>query len=104
VIRDHNGRAAIAGSGSLAVVHDADCIEAQACVAALQRASNHDMVRIILETDSLNTVKALQSDALDICPASVLYREARDLIQLYFESVQVLHISKSCNRCAHELA
>jgi hypothetical protein len=41
---------------------------------------------------------------MDLCPASVLYREARDLIRLCFISVQVLHILRSSNKCAHELA
>lgn len=104
IIRDHDGRAISVGTESLSAVHDADCAEAQACVAALQVASNQGISRIILETDSLNTVNALQSDALDLCPASVIYREARDLINLCFSSVQFVHVPRSCNRCAHELA
>jgi ribonuclease HI len=59
VIRDHDGRAVSASSGSLAAVHDADCAEAQACVAALHMASNQGILRIILESDSMTTVKAL---------------------------------------------
>ena len=50
------------------------------------------------------TVKTLQLDEIDLCPASVLYREARDLIRLCFVSVQVLHVPKSSSKCAHELA
>ena len=34
----------------------------------------------------------------------VIYREARDLINLCFSSVQFVHVPRSCNRCAHELA
>jgi ribonuclease HI len=104
VNRDHDGRAVSVGFGSLATVHDADCAEAQACVAALQMASNQGISRIILETDSMTTVKALQSNETDLCLASVIYREARDLIRLLFDFVQSLHIPRSCNRCAHELA
>lgn len=59
MIRDHDGRAVSAGSGSLAAVHDADCAKAQACVAALQAMSNQGTSRIILETDSISTMKAL---------------------------------------------
>jgi hypothetical protein len=57
-----------------------------------------------LETDSTNTAKALQSTEMDLCPASVLYREARDLIRLCFDSVQVCHVPRSCNNCVRELA
>ena len=59
VIRDHNGHVVVAGSGSLGAVHDADCAEAQACIAALQAALSHGMGKIILETDSMNTMSAL---------------------------------------------
>jgi ribonuclease HI len=104
IIRDHQGKALIAGSGSISAVHDVECTEAQAYVAALQAASNQGIPRLILETDSMVTVKALQSDEIDLCPASVLYREARDLISLWFISVQVLHVLRSSNKCAHELA
>jgi len=67
IIRDHDGRAVSAGTGSLSAVHDADCAEAKACVAALQVALNQGISRIILETGYMNTVNALHSDALDLC-------------------------------------
>jgi hypothetical protein len=35
---------------------------------------------------------------------SILYKEVRELISLCFDSVQVSHIPRSCNRSAHELA
>ena len=82
----------MAGLGSLSAVDDADCTEAQAYVAALQAASNQGISRMILETDSSITVKALQSTELDLSPASVLYREARDLIRFCFDSVQACHV------------
>jgi ribonuclease HI len=104
VIRDHNGHASVVGSGSLGAVHDVECAEAQACIAGLQAASSHGMGRIILESDSVNTVKALQSDERDLSPASVLYKEARELILSSFISVQIAYIPRSCNRSAHELA
>ena len=103
VIRDHNGHVVVAGSGSLGAVHDADCAEAQACIAALQAASSHGMGKIILETGSMNTMSALQSDERDLSPASVLYKEAGELISLCFVSVQIVYCPRSCNRSAHEL-
>jgi hypothetical protein len=51
----------------------------------------------------MNIVKALQSNERYLSPAFVLYKEARELISLCFDSVQVSHIPRSCNRSAHEL-
>jgi ribonuclease HI len=104
VIRYHNSHAILAGSGSLGAVHDAECTEVQACGSALQAASSHGMGNIILESDSMNTVKALQLNERYLSPASVLYKEERVLISLCFDSIQVSHIPRSCNRSAHELA
>jgi hypothetical protein len=55
------------------------------------------MGRIILEFDSVNTVKELQSDGHDLSLASVLYKEARELISTSFVFVQIAHIPRSCN-------
>jgi hypothetical protein len=41
----------------------------------------------------MNMVKASHSDDPGLCPSSVLYREVRYLIQLYFNLVQSLHVS-----------
>jgi hypothetical protein len=40
----------------------------------------------------------------DLSPASILYKELRELISLCFDYVQVSHIPRSCNRSAYELA
>jgi ribonuclease HI len=53
IIRDHQGKAIIVGSGSISAVHDVECTEGQACVAALQAASNEGIPRLIWETDSM---------------------------------------------------
>jgi hypothetical protein len=71
--------------------------KAQACIAAMHTVLSHGMGRIILESDSVNTVKELQSDERDLSPASVPYKEARELISTSFISVQIPHIPRSCN-------
>jgi hypothetical protein len=45
----------------------------------------------------MNTVKAVQSNELDLCLSSVQYKEARDLIRVCFDSVLVLHVPRSSN-------
>jgi hypothetical protein len=57
--------------------------------------------RIIVETDS---ALALRSDSFDQSPGGVIYREARDLVDLHFVSIDVSTVSRDCNQCAHELA
>lgn len=60
---------------------DADCLTVPATsglrVCGIASGITH---RIILETDSTNTVKVLQSNELDLSPTSVLYKEARELL------------------------
>jgi hypothetical protein len=71
--------------------------KAQACIAAMHAASSHGMGRNILESNSVNTVKELQSNECGLSPASVLYKEAWELISTSFVSVQIAHIPRSCN-------
>lgn len=94
----------MAGASNLAAVQDAQCREAQTCVAAFQAVANLGAPNVQLETDSAHQVKTLTSDDFDLSAASVLFREARTLIALRFELVEVMYTPRSCNSCAHELA
>jgi ribonuclease HI len=53
VIRDHEGSVVLAGAGNLGSIPDAITAEAAACAKALQEATDHDISRIQLETDSM---------------------------------------------------
>ena len=66
VVRDDQCAAVMAGAGKLAVVTDALCEEAHACVAALQAAAAQGMQKIVLESDSQTLVKALQTTGYDM--------------------------------------
>uniref|UniRef100_J3LGX7 RNase H type-1 domain-containing protein n=1 Tax=Oryza brachyantha TaxID=4533 RepID=J3LGX7_ORYBR len=61
VIRDDKGRGVLAGSGRLPMVSDALMVEAEACSATLEAAINHGILRVIIETDCLNLVSALNT-------------------------------------------
>ena len=89
ILRDKNGVVVMAGAGRL---DSAPCAEALACLATLIAMSAQGMTRIQLESDSSNLVSALKSSAFDQspAPASVLLREARQLIQLDFVDVEIL--------------
>lgn len=93
-----------AGSGRLEAVHDALSAEGEACLAALQAAMSRGISRVIVETDSTNLAAALQSKSFDQAPGGVIFQEARELLNSHFVLHGVASISRSCNRCAHDLA
>ncbi|XP_039796349.1 uncharacterized protein LOC120661524 [Panicum virgatum] len=104
VVRDSEGKAAMAGAGCMEVVADALCAEAHACVEALKAVAKVGMQSILLETDSQLLVKALKSKEHDQALGGVLFREAKFLIATLFNSVSVKFATRSCNYAAHELA
>jgi len=104
VIRDDQCTAVMAGARKLAVVTDALCAEAHACVAALQAAAGQGMQNIILESDSQTLVNALQTTEYDLAPRGVLFREAKFMWAIMFSSTSVVHAYRSCNSVAHALA
>ena len=104
VVRDNHARAVLAGAGRIAVVSDALCAEATACIVSLQAAADQGMQHVMVETDSQILVKALQSDELDRAQGGVLFREAKFLMATLFSSVSVVHVHRSCNSVAHEMA
>ena len=98
IIRDSDGQAIVAGSGRLSLVVDA------ACIAALDVAMVRGISRVIIETDSTNLVSALCSNAFDRAPGGTIFSEARSILMQHFVPVSISSISRTCNRCAHELA
>ena len=104
VVRNSEGIASMAGAGCIEVVADALCAEAHACVEALIAAADVGMQSIMLESDSLVLVKALQSTESDQALGGVLFREAKFLMSTLFNSASVRHVPRSCNFAAHELA
>ena len=65
---------------------------------------DHGLSQIILETDSTILDGALQSRSYDLSASGVLFREAKFLMSMIFFRVDVVHVPRSSNRCAHELA
>ena len=104
VVRDHHANAVLAGAGRLKVVRNALCAETHACISALQAAVVHGMHNIVVETDSQILVKALQTCEYDLASGGVLFREAKFILSTSFSSWSVIHVYRSCNMVAHELA
>jgi len=67
-------------------------------------AANQGMQHVMVETDSQTLVKALQTDEFDRAQGGVLFREAKFLMATMFSSASVVHVHRSCNSVAHELA
>ena len=104
VMRDSEGKAAMAGAGCIEIATNALSAEAHACVEALNAIAEVGVQNIVLESDSLVLVKALQSTEHDQALGGVLFREAKFLMSTLFNSASVEHVSRSCNFAAHELA
>ena len=60
--------------------------------------------QILLETDSSILVEALQSCSYDFSANGVLFREAKFLMSLNFSRADIVHVPRSCNKGAHDLA
>jgi hypothetical protein len=104
VIRDNAGHARGSGAGRIEYVASAVQAEAVACSEALQASASWGMGHILLETDSLILASALKGTEYDLAPEGVLYRDMRSFLNLNFISFDVIHVPRSCNKVAHELA
>jgi hypothetical protein len=104
IVRDSDGHGILAGSGCLPTVTDALAAEGEACLAALDAAMERGISHVIIETDSTNMVKALQSSAFDQAPSGAIFQELRLLLALHFVVKGICYVPQSCNHCAHELA
>ena len=94
----------MAGAGRINVVHDALRAEVQACLATLYATIDQGISHILLETNSSILVEALQSCSYDFSANGVLFREAKFLMSLNVSRADIVHVPRSCNRGAHDLA
>jgi hypothetical protein len=60
--------------------------------------------KIVVEADSPNLIRAIQSVELDLAPEGVIYREIRSFIRLNFISISFAFQPRECNKVAHALA
>jgi hypothetical protein len=92
-----------AGAGHLSAVASAAQAEAVACAQALQVAADWGLAQLIIETDSSNLVRAIESTEFDSAPERVIYRNIKSFIRLNFKLVKVLFCPRGCNKVAHAL-
>lgn len=94
----------LARTGRLTAVQDALVAEGEACLAALRAATELGISRIIPETDSKNLVQAITTCDFDQAPGGVIFREIKEMLSLHFNPDRIVFSTRSCNKCAHELA
>jgi hypothetical protein len=87
VVRNANGEVRGVGAGRMDAVARAAHAEAEACSQALQLAASWSMMEVIIEADSANLIKALQSVEFDLAPEGVIYRDIRSFIGLNFSKL-----------------
>ncbi|RLN33245.1 hypothetical protein C2845_PM03G27040 [Panicum miliaceum] len=104
VVRDSDGQGIVAGCGRLEAVHDALSAEGEACLMALKAAMEIGISQVIIETDSVNLVNAVQLGSFDRAPGGVIFKEIRELLELHFVPLHFIHVPRSCNRSAYDLA
>ena len=104
VARDGKGTTRAAGAGH--IIHSASAAQAEAvaCVEALQSAADWGVAQVIIETDSSNLVRAIETTEFDRAPEGVIYRDIRAFVQLNFNSVKFVYCPRNCNKVAHALA
>jgi ribonuclease HI len=104
IARSEDGSVLLAGAGCMKHMRSALHAEAYACIQAIERTSNLGAFRVIFESDSLNLVNALKSGDHDMADIGVLYREARSLYTLAFDSFEFSFCRRLCNKVAHAIA
>jgi ribonuclease HI len=104
LIRTWDGGVIASGYGKLDNVGEAFHTEIIACLQALNRAADLGIQKVILETDAVMVVHAVNSSDFDLCSAGGLIWELKDMLINNFTSYVVVHNPRSCNSAAHSLA
>jgi ribonuclease HI len=104
VVRDQSGCVRGSWAGALHHVSSAAQSEILACEEATKAAAGWGMTSIIVESDSLNLVRAMSSTDFDRAYEGVVYRDLRLYMNLTFNSFEFSHVPRTCNSLAHNLA
>lgn len=104
VARDESGQFLAAATGKLEYVRSPLQAEANACLKAIEGVSELGAQRIILESDCITLVNALNGREHDASELGVLFREAKSLCMASFQSHEFMHCNRVCNKVAHYLA
>jgi hypothetical protein len=103
VTRSDDGTVIAAGAGKLYNLRSALHAEASACVIAMEEAANLGLFQVQFESDCSNLIKAIKDGDQDLSDIGVLYREARSLKLMHFDTADFLFCRRECNKVTHRL-
>jgi ribonuclease HI len=104
LIRDSDGDLVKTGRGKVDNLWSALHSELIACLQGLQIAADLGIGQLILETDAQEVVSAMNSSAYDDSVLGCLVEELKFQASINFVSFACVHVSRTCNEAAHELA
>jgi len=104
LIRDSDGDVVQAGRGKINNLLSAFQAELIACLQGIQMAASLGIGRLILATDAMEVVGAVNSEVHDASAVGHLMEEIKSLLSLNFISFECVFGSRSCNEAAHVLA
>ena len=93
-----------AGAGSESFMLNAQQAEAMAFLKGVEHAARLGMQRIIVETDAVNVVSALNGIYFDRSFLGTMFREIRAKMMYDFVGSSVSHCPRACNSVAHTVA
>jgi len=103
-MRDGQGSIICSGYSKLGKALEAVHTKIIACLQALQRVAMLGIQKVVLETDIVHVVQAINQPELDRSSASGLLWEFKECLLCNFSSFVVAHNPHSCNLVAHSLA
>ncbi|XP_073363127.1 uncharacterized protein [Aegilops tauschii subsp. strangulata] len=104
IARDEMGNFIAAAAGKLEHIRSPLQAELSACMMAIDGAADLGAQRVVFESDCLTMINALNGREYDAAELGVLFREARSLCRLSFESYDFKFCRRGCNLIAHNLA
>lgn len=103
MIRDSRGQALASLSEQVSLPFSPDIVEAMAAVRVISFAQGLGFTSFLLEGDSANIIKALQSDEESLSPYGHIISSAKSMV-IAGSSIKYLHVGGTGNRVAHNLA
>jgi hypothetical protein len=102
--RDSDGDMVFAAAGAISHASDAFQNEASALLRGLLLAEQMGIGRVKMATDCLTLQNALTSTKYVLSHIGALLRQIKFMLNLSFIDFQVVYVSRSCNKPAHNLA
>ena len=103
VIRDSRGQALASLSEQASLPFSPEIVEAMAAARAISFTQGLGFTSFILEGDSVNIIKVLQSDDESFSPYSLILSSAKSMV-VTGSSIKYSHVGRTGNIVAHDLA